>query len=88
MFNQQRTEIALYILSSNAYNFVQFVYVLGYETMNAYTTQICTRLKLFIEASSEYIEEIIASLAAVIHENSQNIATELSRSKYSKTLLI
>lgn len=60
--------------------------MLGYETMNAYTTHICTRLKLFIEASSSYIEKIIESLAAVIHENSQNIATELSRSKYSNIL--
>lgn len=67
------------ILSSNAYNFVQFVYVLGYENVNPYTTLICQRLKKFIEASSQYIEEIIESLAVVIHENSQNIAFEISK---------
>lgn len=69
------------ILSNNAYKFVQFVYLLGYQTINEYTTLVCQRLKKFIVASSKYIEQIIESLAIVIHENSQQIATELSKTK-------
>ena len=34
---------------------------------------------MFIVASSQYIEQIIESLAVVIHENSQKIATEVSK---------
>jgi hypothetical protein len=68
------------ILSTNAYKFVQFVYLLGYQTSNEFTTLICQRLKKFIVASSKYIEQIIESLAVVIHENSQRIAIDLSKS--------
>lgn len=74
------------ILSYNAYGFVQFVYLLGYQTMNQFTTIVCQRLKKFIAASSQYIEHIIESLAVVIHENSQKIATEVSK-KQSKSIL-
>lgn len=79
MFNKQKKEIANSILSHNAYNFIQFVYVLGYENVNAYNVIICERLKNFINESSQYIEEIIESLALVIHENSQKIAREISQ---------
>lgn len=71
------------ILSNNAYKFVQFVYLLGYQTMNQYTALVCQRLKKFIVASSQYIEQIIESLAVVIHQNSQKIATEISKKSRS-----
>ena len=60
---------------------MQFVYVLGYETKNIYNELIEKNLKKFIDNSSNYIEEIIESLAVVIHENSQKIAKELSKIK-------